>query len=94
MKVGAGVAGMAMLAQQLRNYEALFQELATQMGDFIGTIQREANREFTPVIARNLSAAYEWCAAERGKTSPFTTFSLYLTFFRGWTVLANEEVYV
>ena len=75
MKAGVGVAGIALLAQQLRNYEAMFQELAAQMGELVNSMQREANREFTPVIARNLSAAYDWCAADTGKTLPLSMVS-------------------
>ncbi|CZT47980.1 uncharacterized protein RSE6_08614 [Rhynchosporium secalis] len=66
MKTGTGSAGVAMLGQQLKNYERIFGTLATQMTDMINNLQREANREFTPVIARNLSTAYEWCANETG----------------------------
>ena len=66
MKQGAGIAGIAMLRQQLRNYEAIFQTLAGQMGELINAMQREANREFTPVIARNLSSAYDYCSQESG----------------------------
>lgn len=64
-----------MLGQQLRNYKAIFQELAAQMGELISSIQREANREFTPVIARNLAAAYDWCAAESGRALPIPSVS-------------------
>ena len=66
MKQGSGVAGLAMLGQQLRNYEAIFLALAAQMGEIINERQREANREFTPVISRNLSTAYTFCAEESG----------------------------
>jgi hypothetical protein len=66
MKPGAGSAGIALLGQQLRNYEGIFGQLTTQMIEVINNLQREANREFTPVIARNLSTAYDWCANESG----------------------------
>jgi hypothetical protein len=67
IEVGAGTAGITMLGQQLRNYEGIFNQVTQQMGDVINNLQREANREFTPVIARNLSTAYDWCANESGK---------------------------
>ncbi|KAH7364551.1 putative GTPase SLIP-GC [Rhexocercosporidium sp. MPI-PUGE-AT-0058] len=66
MKTGSGSAGITMLAQQLKNYEQIFATLATQMIEMINVLQREANREFTPVIARNLSTAYDYCANESG----------------------------
>lgn len=66
MKAGAGTAGIALLGHQLRNYEAIFVQLSLQMTEVINNLQREANREFTPVIARNLSTAYDWCANESG----------------------------
>jgi hypothetical protein len=66
MKQGAGVAGLAMLGQQLRTYEAIFANLTSQMIEVINTLQRDANREFTPVIANKLASAYNWCAAEVG----------------------------
>ncbi|KAG4443740.1 hypothetical protein IFR05_000829 [Cadophora sp. M221] len=66
MKTGSGSAGVAMLGQQLNIYEQVFAALATQMLEMINGLQREANREFTPVIARNLSTAYDYCANESG----------------------------
>jgi len=67
MKTGAGVAGLAMLGHQLRNYEGIFTQLAQQMVEVINELQREANREFTPMIAANLADSYAWCAAEVGQ---------------------------
>ncbi|KAL2065059.1 hypothetical protein VTL71DRAFT_4199 [Oculimacula yallundae] len=66
MQTGSGSAGVAMLGQQLKNYEQIFGTLATQMTEIINNLQREANRQFTPVIARNLSSAYDYCANESG----------------------------
>jgi hypothetical protein len=66
MKIGAGVAGMVLLGQQLKNYEAQFGQLSEQLTEIINGLQREANREFTPVVARNLATAYDWCTAESG----------------------------
>jgi len=73
MKQGAGVAGLAMLGQQLRNYEGIFVNLTQQLVEVINTLQRDANREFTPIIASNLASAYEWCAAEVGPGMPSLT---------------------
>ncbi|TVY91113.1 Nuclear GTPase SLIP-GC [Lachnellula willkommii] len=67
MKQGVGVAGLAMLGQQLRNYEGTFVNLTHEMVELINNLQREANREFTPVIANTLASAYEFCTAESGK---------------------------
>ncbi|EHL03633.1 putative GTPase SLIP-GC [Glarea lozoyensis 74030] len=66
VKNGIGVAGLGMLGQQLRNYEATFTDLVGVMKGFINDIQRDANREFTPAIASKLASAYEFCASEVG----------------------------
>lgn len=55
-----------LLGQQLVNYDAKFGTLAQEINEFINGLQREANREFTPVIARNLADAYHHCANEFG----------------------------
>jgi hypothetical protein len=57
---------MVLLGQQLKIYEAQFGALSEQLTEIINGLQREANREFTPVVARNLATAYEWCTAESG----------------------------
>jgi hypothetical protein len=66
VKSGTGIAGLAMLGQQLQTYERIFQDLTTQMVNVICERQRDANREFTPVIARQLLSAYQYCVAESG----------------------------
>jgi len=66
LKQGAGAAGLMMLGEQLRTYEAIFVNLATQMVELISNLQREANREFVPVVTERLSQTYETCAAESG----------------------------
>ncbi len=66
MRTGTGVAGLAMLAHQLNNYEGILTNLTAQLIEVINELQREANREFTPIIAANLASSYEWCAAEVG----------------------------
>ncbi|KAG4025453.1 hypothetical protein MFRU_058g00360 [Monilinia fructicola] len=63
---GTGIACLDMLAQQLGTYEATFSILTTKMMEVINILQREANREFVPVVARKLASAYTWCANERG----------------------------
>jgi hypothetical protein len=55
-----------MLGQQLQTYEAIFLNLTESMKLIVTELQREANREFTPVIGSSLASAYEWCAAEVG----------------------------
>ncbi|TAQ85772.1 hypothetical protein B7494_g5916 [Chlorociboria aeruginascens] len=61
-----GIAGVAMLHQQLQNYKAILKDSIKQMNEVVNALQREANREFTPVIAGYLASAYAWCAAETG----------------------------
>ncbi|KAI9745714.1 MAG: hypothetical protein M1818_001250 [Claussenomyces sp. TS43310] len=66
MQHGTGAAGIMMLGQQLHNYERIFQDLTIQMIELINSLQREASREFTPIIAQRLASAYAWCTAESG----------------------------
>ncbi|KAJ9637247.1 hypothetical protein H2199_007533 [Coniosporium tulheliwenetii] len=65
---GAGAAGMNVLAQQLNVYDQQFAHLAAQMVEVIQNMQRDANREFVPVIADCMTTAYEQCVAESGKS--------------------------
>ena len=48
-RVGAGIASLHMLQQQLQVYEDIMKDLATTTRDKIAAQQREVNREFTPV---------------------------------------------
>jgi len=66
LEQGAGATGLVMLGQQLRTYEAIFANLATQMVELISNLQQEANREFVPVVTERLLQTYETCAAESG----------------------------
>lgn len=72
---GTGIACLDMLAQQLGTYEATFSILTTKMMEVINILQREANREFVPVVARKLASAYTWCANERGTSNMFSITS-------------------
>lgn len=73
MQRGTTIAGLAMLGQQLSNYERTFQDLTAQLLEIINANQRDANREFTPVIAEKLASAYTWCANEHGKLTYHST---------------------
>ncbi|TGO52579.1 hypothetical protein BOTNAR_0319g00080 [Botryotinia narcissicola] len=64
-KNGSGIAGLSMLSQQLRTYEATFSILTTEMVEAINNLQCDANRKFVPVIARSLAPSYQYCASER-----------------------------
>ena len=65
-KSGVSLAGLDVLGQQLRTYEAIFEDLSIQMQAIINERQRDASREFVPVVARNLLSAYTYCCNERG----------------------------
>lgn len=67
VKVGAGLAGLHMLQQQLGVYESLLKDLMNIVKDVINTCQKDINREFTPIIADHMIPAYEGCAQESGK---------------------------
>jgi hypothetical protein len=66
LKTGTGLAGLAVLGQQLQTYEAIFKDLTAQMILVINERQRDANREFTPVIAQHLASAYQFCTDVSG----------------------------
>ena len=67
-KLSSATAGLHMLHQQLANYENLFKDLGNHIKDTISNAQKEINREFTPVIERAMSAAYQACRDENGKS--------------------------
>lgn len=66
-KVGAGIAGLHVLQQQLGVYETILKDLTSTVKDTINEKQKEINREFTPIISRAMIAAYETCTNESGK---------------------------
>ncbi|KAI9785143.1 MAG: hypothetical protein M1839_000781 [Geoglossum umbratile] len=63
---GVGIAGLAMLVQQLHTYEAIFKDVVAISTDVINARQREINREFTPVIAVAMQTVYGLCENESG----------------------------
>lgn len=67
VKVGAGLAGLHMLQQQLGVYESLLKDLISIVKDVINTCQKDINREFTPIVANHMIPAYEACSQESGK---------------------------
>lgn len=68
-----------MLAQQLRTYEATFVDLSDRTMVMVGEKQREANRNFTPVVEKAMQPAYVWCKEETGMClSLFLSSSLWI----------------
>jgi len=68
--VGTATHGLAILAQQLPTYHTSFKDLAGAMAQIMTERQREANREFTPVIAAAMQTGYDSCADQTGTSSP------------------------
>ena len=66
MRSGAGVAGLELLREQLKNHGLDLTTLSKKMKAVINVHQRQANREFSPVIERHMLKAYEWCSIESG----------------------------
>jgi hypothetical protein len=92
-KNGAGAAGLSMLSQQLRTYEATFSIVTSEMAEAVNNLQRDANREFVPVVAARLASAYQYCVNEHGMSG--LTFYLPLIFIlicvcRHWIIHAYE----
>lgn len=89
-KVGAGIAGLHMLQQQLGVYETILKDLTGTVKDTVNSGQKEINREFAPVIARAMIAAYEACVNESGKPSgPYRVFLANCS--RSWELHAHES---
>ncbi|KAF2271929.1 uncharacterized protein EI97DRAFT_240440 [Westerdykella ornata] len=63
---GVGLANLAMLKTQIYTYEQLFNELYNVLFTSMTELQRDANRDFTPVIVSAMRAAYDICTAESG----------------------------
>ena len=63
---GTGLASMAMLSGQQRNYAQTLTNMAEKMVIDISDMQRSANRAFTPVVKEHMTPAYEVCTNEHG----------------------------
>ncbi|MCJ1231836.1 hypothetical protein MMC12_008515, partial [Toensbergia leucococca] len=68
-RVGAGIAGLHMLRQQLGVYENILKDISNTARETVNTSQKDINRGFTPVIEAAMIAAYETCVAECGPGS-------------------------
>ncbi|KAF2817072.1 uncharacterized protein BDZ99DRAFT_373364 [Mytilinidion resinicola] len=64
--VGTATHGLAILAQQLPKYQKSFMDLAGAMAQIMTEWQRDANREFTPVIAAAMQSGYDNCSSQVG----------------------------
>ena len=67
-EIGGNTVGLGMLQQQISVYEQILKDLAFSTKDAINTRQKDVNREFVPVIARQMNDAYNTCTAEYGKS--------------------------
>ncbi|KAI8946002.1 hypothetical protein F4801DRAFT_566054 [Xylaria longipes] len=65
----ANVTGLVTLSSQILAHERTVQALPAAIRNKITEIQREANRQFTPVICNAMADAYEICANEHGTGS-------------------------
>lgn len=63
------VAGLVTLSSQILAHERTVQALPAAINQKVTELQREANREFTPVICQVMADAYEICANEHGTGS-------------------------
>lgn len=66
---GVSLANLSILKTQICNYEQLFGDLGVTLGTQMNELQRDANRDFTPSIAKIMHEAYEVCTEERGPGS-------------------------
>jgi hypothetical protein len=63
------VAGLITLSSQILAHMRTVQALPATLRARITDLQREANRQFTPVICEAMATAYEICTNERGQGS-------------------------
>lgn len=66
---GRNPAGINMLNQQLRTQAAALLEMPTPFKALVTDKQRDANREFTPMIQQAMQQGYTICTDERGPGS-------------------------
>ncbi|OJD36211.1 tat pathway signal sequence protein [Diplodia corticola] len=65
-ELGVNAATVAALSRQLNSYQPFLTGQIEAIKMMITTVQREVNREFTPVIGAAMEHAYNSCMAERG----------------------------
>jgi hypothetical protein len=65
-QTGVGLAHLSLLKSSVTTYEQQFSELNTALFSQMTELQREANRDFTPVIVNLMHDVYERCTDERG----------------------------
>ncbi|KAI0456489.1 hypothetical protein F5B21DRAFT_467908 [Xylaria acuta] len=63
------VTGLATLSNQILAHERTVQALPATIRDKVTELQREANRQFTPVICEAMTDAYDICTNEHGQGS-------------------------
>ena len=68
-RVGAGIANLSMLSQQVPAYEAILKDFSSSVKETILAHQKEINREFVPVVAQHMERAYDGCSNESGPGS-------------------------
>ena len=69
-KIGTGTATLPLLSQQIIVYERVLKDAAVVTKDLIVARQKDINREFVPIIAQQMDAAYVACEEESGKAIP------------------------
>ena len=68
-KIGMGIASLHGLKQQLSVYENLLKDISKEATDTVSKTAKEINREFVPVVQREMSSVYNRCMEECGPGS-------------------------
>lgn len=71
---GVGLATLSMLKSQVYTNEELFNAFYTELFEKMTELQRDANRDFTPVIVSTMQSAYQYCTEVSGKHSSVPSF--------------------
>jgi hypothetical protein len=66
---GVGLASLSMLKASIARYEQMFQAVAIDLLHAMQEAQKDANREFVPIISQFMRQAYDLCTNERGPGS-------------------------
>ena len=64
---GVSLVTLSMLGTQFTNYEQFLQDLEVYIIDKMNELQREANRNFTPIVAEAMHDAYQQCVIDCGQ---------------------------
>lgn len=88
---GRNPAGVNMLNSQLRAELTILADILTPLRALVTEKQRDANREFTPIIQKAMTGAYTVCINERGESFLLSFFFFPFVLSPTTSVSGREE---